>query len=277
MELVEFTKKLCSPVDMTYSYIAYIDESGDDGLNPANFRRAGQHGGSSHWLTVSAMVARYKWHNHAVSWRNEILTTTRKNTRDLHFANLSHGQRLAAAQLLSTKPIRAISVLSNKTTIPTGSYNCPSELYFYLTRYVIERVSWICKSHRRFGEGDGRVKIVFSRRGSLSYDDFRDYLRRLQSQQTSIYWPAIDINGIDAQDHSRLAGLQLADIIASSMASGLEANEYGNCESRYAEVLKPITYYATSKNYFSYGVKLVPNLSQQTLTAEQTRFINIFK
>ncbi len=38
---------------------------------------------------------------------------------------------------------------------------------------------------------------------------------------------------------------------------GVEPNHYGNCEPRYAEILKPITYERRG-NYLSYGVKVVP-------------------
>lgn len=43
-------------VRFMFSFVAYIDESGDDGLT--NFRVAGRRGGSSHWLNVSSTVMR---------------------------------------------------------------------------------------------------------------------------------------------------------------------------------------------------------------------------
>lgn len=261
---------------MTHSFIAYIDESGDDGLNPANFRKVGVRGGSSHWLAVSAMVMRHKWEPRTVFWRNSVLEKTKKKAQHLHFADLNHGQKTAACQYLVKMPIRAISVLSNKTTIPEDTYASPNQLYFYLTRYVIERISWICRDYKRFGEGDGSVKIIFSRRGGMSYEDFRGYLRTLKDMRTTIVWPSIDIDAVDAQDHSRNAGLQLADSIASGMASGLEMNEFGNCECRYGEILKAITY-SYRKKYMGYGTKIVPDFTRLQLSEEQLRFINIFK
>lgn len=261
---------------MSHSFIAYIDESGDDGLNPSRFRKVGKKGGSSHWLTVSAMIMRYKWEPHAITWRNTILDKTRKKTKHLHFADLQHGQKIVACQSIVKMPIRAISVMSNKGSIPDDTYTSPNQLYCYLTRYVIERISWICRDYKRFGEGNGSVKIIFSRRGGMSYEDFRSYLRKLKEMETRIEWPSIDIDNIDAQDHSKNAGLQLADTIASGMSAGLEANEFGNWEWRYAEILKAITY-SYRRKYMSYGTKIVPDFRQLQLAEEQLKFINIFK
>ena len=39
-----------------HSYIAYIDESGDDGLQ--RFREPGRQGGASKWLAISACILR---------------------------------------------------------------------------------------------------------------------------------------------------------------------------------------------------------------------------
>ena len=262
---------------MTHSFIAYVDESGDDGL--ANFRAPGVNGGSSTWLVISACVLRASRDLEAVAWRNEILSKMpERRSRDLHFAQLNHGQKTVAAQCLASKGIRAISVLSDKQTITTGVYEGKNQLYFYLARYLIERVSWLCRDLRpQVPEGDGRVRIIFSRRGGMSYNDFRAYLTRLNEDSTvRIHWPVVDINGIDALDHSKRAGLQLADVIASSFAAGIEPNRYGNCESRYAEILKPAVFHR-GENYFSYGVKLVPQLGNQRLSQEQQRFIDLFK
>lgn len=113
----------------------------------------------------------------------------------------------------------------------------------------------------------------------MSYDSFRDYLHRLKAsndQEVNIHWPVIDIDGTDAKDHSTSASLQLADAIASSFASAVEPNPYGNCELRYAEILKPIAYQRKG-NFLSYGVKMVPKHEECGLNGEQKRFIELFK
>jgi len=264
---------------MPHTFIAYIDESGDDGL--ANYREPGRQGGASSWLVLSALVFRAQYDLEAVSWRDEIVARMpERKKRVLHFAKLSHGQKLVAARELASRPVRAISVLGYKRNIPEGIYTEKNQLYFYITRYLIERISWLCRDMRpRAPEGDGRAKIIFSRRGGMSYDDFRVYIEKLHGNHQSdirIHWPVIDIPGIDAQDHKNRAGLQLADIVASSIASGLEHDRYGNCEFRYAEILKPIIY-NRKHNYFSYGLKFFPSHSDITLSEEQIRTIRTFE
>lgn len=265
---------------MAHSYIAYIDESGDDGLG--NYRTPGGAGGASTWLTLSATVCRMSRDLEMVSWRNEIRHKLgeRAQKRPLHFKDLNHGQRTMASQILATKALRAICIIANKPVIPPGIYTHKNQLYFYLSRYLIERISWLCRDLRRqVQEGDGRVKIVFSRRGGLSYEDFRAYLVKLkESKDTSIQinWSVIDIDGIEAQDHSKKAGLQIADIIASSITAGVEQDFYGNCEPRYAQTLKPILYHRR-ENYLSYGLKFYPGPERLRLNNQQQMLLSIFE
>lgn len=263
---------------MTHSYLAFIDESGDDGLE--NFRGPGK-GGASSWLVLSACVFRRIHGLDAVSWRDEILCQMpQKKVRSIHFSYLRHEQKIVAVQVISAKPLRVINVLAAKRPIPSGIYTDKNQLYFYMTRYLLERLSWLCRDQReKVPEGDGRVAVTFSRRGGMSYEAFRDYLRRLKASNdpdVRIHWPVIDIEGVDAKDHSTNASLQLADAIASSFAAAVEPNHSGNCERRYAEILKPVTYHRKN-NYLSYGVKIVPSPDGWDLTSEEKRFVELFK
>ncbi len=158
---------------MSYSYLAFIDESGDDGLD--KFRVPGKQGGATMWLVISACLFRQTHTLDSVAWRDEIMgQMPEKKSRELHFATLNHNQRVVAANVIASKPLRAISVLAAKRPIPTGIYVEKNQLYFYMTRYLIERLSWLCRDLRpRVPEGDGRVAITFSRRGGMSYSDFR--------------------------------------------------------------------------------------------------------
>jgi hypothetical protein len=261
---------------MTHHFIAYIDESGDDGLS-GKYRGAGRRGGSSRWLTVSACVMRSAWDREAVTWRDEILARAEKKTKTLHFVDLTHAQRLVTCQYLAKKPVRAITVLSNKETIAPGTFADSHQYYFYLTRYVVERISWICRDYAINGSENCRVKIIFSRRGRMSYGEFRAYLVHLKNNvETNIHWDAIDIDGIDAQDHSTRAGLQLADVFASAMSCGVDPDHFGNCECRYADILKPVIY-QRNRNYLSYGAKIVPHVDEMQLSDDQKRFVALFR
>lgn len=265
---------------MTHTYVAFIDESGDDGIDKP-FRQIGGAGGSSKWLIISACLFRQTYSLEAVRWRDEISAKMpERQSRTLHFAKLNHGQKLATVQTIASKPLRAISIVSAKELIPAGIYTDKNQLYFYMTRYLIERLSWLCRDHRPLApEGDGRVAITFSRRGGMQYDQFREYLQRLKadnSGEVRIHWPVIDIDAVAAADHSKSASLQLADAIASAVAAGFEPDRYGNCEPRYAETLKPVTY-NRNKNYLSYGIKIVPSHDQCTLDQQQMKMLEIWK
>ncbi|GIL01251.1 MAG: hypothetical protein BroJett030_11500 [Alphaproteobacteria bacterium] len=265
---------------MSHTYVAFIDESGDDGLDKP-FRGIGDDGGPSNWLVISACLFRKTHSLDAVAWRDEISAKMpERKSRQLHFARLKHGQKLVAVQTIAKKPLRALSVIAAKNPIPEGIYKERNQLYFYMTRYLIERLSWLCRDHRRLApEGDGRVAITFSRRGGMQYDEFRAYLGRLKDDDEGdvrIHWPVIDIDAVAAADHSSSASLQLADAVASAFAAGFEPDRYGNCEPRYAETLKPITYHR-NKNYLSYGVKLVPNYEGCGLNQQQLKMIEVWK
>ena len=265
---------------MAHSYIAYIDECGDDGLG--NYRKAGVSGGSSHWLTLSATICRYSRDLETVAWRDAIRSKLpqKRWSKPLHFSELNHQQRVMAVNTLRRKPFRAMCVIANKPIIPDGIYTNKNQLYFYLCRYLIERLSWLCRDMRpSVPEGDGRVKIVFSRRGGMSYDDFRAYLERLKADvdhDIQIHWPVIDIEGIEAKDHSRVAGLQVSDIVASGVTAGVEPDFYGNCELRYAETLKPAIYNRKG-NYLSYGMKFYPWAKELELSDQQKSLVALFE
>ncbi|MCP1337454.1 DUF3800 domain-containing protein [Futiania mangrovi] len=261
-----------------HSFIAFIDESGDDGLR--NFRRPGVAGGASTFLTICACLIRATNDVETVQWRDEIKEGSGKRSkgRDIHFADFNHAQKRFACQKIQSLPLRYIAAISHKPSIPEGTYNTKNALYFYMTRYVIERISWFCRDMRpTVREGDGRVKIVFSRRGGMSYEDFKKYLEILkQSPQNSIHWPVIDIESIKAEDHSRVAGLQLADCGASAFSCALEPDTFGNVESQYLAILKR-NIYSKNGNFLSYGFKLFPNFQGIDLSEDQICSINLLR
>lgn len=264
---------------MGHSFIAYIDESGDDGFG--NYREIGGRGGSSRWLGITAFLIRTSREFETVSWRDEILARMpERQTRELHFAKLNHSQRIVACQAIASKPIRLVSVLANKERLHAERFDEKNYLYFYVTRYLVERLSWLCRDYRRdVPEGDGRLAITFSRRGGMSYDGFRTYLRTLRDvgdESVRIHWPVIDIDAVDAADHAKRAGLQLADTAASAFTAGVEPDRYGNCEPRYSEILRPVTYRHRGA-YWGYGVKFMPPPEDALLTADQMKMLDLWR
>lgn len=262
---------------MAHSFIAYIDESGDDGLT-GKYKTVGQRGGSSHWLTLSASVWRFGRDLEATEWIKDINAKfPNVQSKVIHCQNLTHQQRVAASQVLSKKPFKSICVMAHKPSLDPDAFKGKNFLYFYLCRFLIERLSWLCRDSRKsIKEGDGRVKIVFSRRGKLSYEDFKEYLGKLRADPTvTVNWQVVDIDGIEARDHATRAGLQVSDIIATCMTAGVEQDIFGNCEDRYSEILRPLIY-KRKGNYLSYGLKMLPPHDQLDLSDQQKAFISKF-
>lgn len=263
---------------MTHSFNVYIDESGDDGM--AKFRKPGEGGGASSWLAVGACIVRASRDLELVSLRDRIKSECRPTSsrRDIHFKDFNHSQKRRACQIIAGQPLRFSCVLGLKNTPNAEPFVQKNQLYFYLTRYLIERVSWLCRDKRRsVQEGNGMAKITFSRRGGLNYDGFRSYLQRLKnSHDTEIHWPVIDIDAVDALDHSRVASLQIADCGVSAIAAAIEPDPYGNVEGSYIQELKGNIYNRQGK-YLSYGLKTLPPLDSAELTPAQVAAFQGFK
>src|SRR5690606_37477617 len=98
---------------------------------------------------------------------------------------------------------------------------------------------------RQHGDGQCTLKLVFSRRSGTDYASMRDYLELIRDGREVIPNPfRIDFNVLDldqmrVENHSKWAGLQIADVCTSAFASAVERNFYGEMEPRYAEILAP--------------------------------------
>ena len=248
---------------MANSFVCYIDESGDEGF--VSYRKPRLNGGASSWLVIGACVVRQSNDLEMVRWRDEIRNTCRPNQkgRDIHFQDFPHAERREACRIIGEKPLRFSFARGHKPSLDSADLRGKNRLYFYLTRFLLERITWLCTSLRsQVPEGDGRIRIVFSRRRSMSYEAFRDYLLRLKRDPAvRIKWPLIDIDGIDAQDHSRVAGLQIADFGTSAIAKLVEGDRFGHTETSYAEALRKHIY-SNQGNFLSYGLKAFPKLEE---------------
>src|SRR3546814_7894445 len=163
----------------------------------------------------------------------------------LHFRELKHEQKIPYVRAIAAAPLRTVSVLVHKPSLnePETFQAEKFRLYFYLTRYLLERVSWLCRDHRRANEGDGTAEVIFSNRSYMSYDAMRTYLCRLRDHaDTRIDWSAFDPSAIRAVNHEKMMGLQLADAVASSLYFAVNLNRYGETEDRYASILAPTLY-----------------------------------
>lgn len=245
----------------TASFVVYIDESGDEG-----FVFNGDGSGSSRWLVLSAAVIRKANDLQMVSCLKEVREVLGKPPKTpLHFVDLKHEQRVPYIRRVGGLPIRTVSVMVYKPLIREAEkfQNNKYYLYHYATRMLLERVSWLCRDQRREGEGDGFAEIIFSNRSNMSYEEIRDYLRLLRRQHEAdpekiqIDPTVIDPERIGSVEHSKLAGLQLADAVASGIHFGVKVNRYGETEPAYLPHLRK-TFYRHKGELMGYGIKVWP-------------------
>lgn len=244
---------------MTASFTVYIDESGDEG-----FVFLHEEKGSSRWLVLSAAVFRKGSDLDAVRLMREVRARLGKDAKKaLHFRELKHEQRVPYVRAISEASLRTVSVLIHKPSIkePERFQTEKYRLYRYAARLLLERVSWLCRDHRRAGEGDGTAEIIFSNRSAMSYDDLRNYLTHLRGtselKDIRIDWSVVKPEQVRAVNHDQLAGLQIADAVASGVFFAVNLNQYGEVENRYLNLLAP-TCYRRQKTVLGYGLKFWP-------------------
>ena len=266
---------------MTLQFIAYIDEAGDEGLGKL---KQVAHSGQSNWLAIGGILVAPDHDKSLPLWRDEVMALfPAKNRRDLHFRDLNHHQRVAAVEYLAGKTFGICCVCSNKITLcDDGKYfklfTQKGYLYNYLTRYLLERLT---SAVREVADRTGQkceLRIVFSRRGGTDYQSMREYLilmrdgRERVQPVRSIDWSVFSPDDIKVENHSRWAGLQLADVVTSATAAGLEPNGYGHYEPRYANTLAK-RYLTKNKRVLNTGLVLVPPIGKCPLDNSQKGFV----
>jgi len=245
---------------MGCEYVIYIDEAGDDGLGKL---RNANGSGQSRWFAVGACCVRYSNDQNLVKWRDEIANNfANRQSRDIHFKHLKHDQRRYACRILGRKPVRIAAAISNKVTLldlppdRLQTYKRKNHLHNYLTRWLLERIS-----------------------AALKQDSIKYGLTNSSNSPGKIDWDVIDPDNIQAMDHDKRAGLQLADIATSAIFKAVEPNRFEVCESSYANELRNVIFkHPVNKSALDYGIIHIPRIKQNTpLNAEQKAFFNSWK
>jgi hypothetical protein len=79
-------------------------------------------------------------------------------------------------------------------------------------------------------------------------------------------------------DHSKFAGLQLADVIAGAFYLAVEQNRGGavECDPSCAKLLKPLVHYKGFSWYLGVGLKPMPALHEMNLADSQKPLFNLY-
>ena len=256
---------------MTASFRAYIDEAGDEGFK---FRREGRREGSSDWFVIAALITQSETDLQTVKTidgvRQQFGIPPKKH---LHWKDLKHPEKVRYSQILADLgQTRAVVVAVHKPSLrDRETFQGGFRLYFYITRYLLERVSWLARDLHRPAPaaGDGTVEVIFSNRQGMSYADLTAYIKKLgadkeHGQKIEIDFNHLKIDQITTRTPGKSMGLQLADALASGFFNGLERDHYGNTEPRYAKNLK-LTLYRHAHKVEGYGLKIVPGAAKDSL------------
>lgn len=268
---------------MVERYYAYIDEAGDEGFGKL---RSSTESGQSRWLVLGGIIVAEDADRALPRWRDDItnLFQTKKKERDLHFRNLKHAQKVAACKNLTKQKFGIVTVCSNKITVANSPkyvsiFKDKGMLYNYLTRFLLERITTsVAKARNRDG-CEVELHVRFSRRGGTDYHAMHDYLILMKEGREkikpvrSIDWSVFNPDHIKVENHSKLAGLQIADVVTSALAAGLEPNLYGDVEGQYAEILAD--HFVKHKgSILDCGLTLIPRLGMNPLSQDQKTFVD---
>lgn len=248
---------------MPASFQVYIDESGDEGFS---FDL-----GSSEWFVLAGVIVRTEDDSPVVRVVDSVRQRLNKPRRKvLHFRDLKHKQKLVYVDEVSRRALRVISVLVHKPSLREPEiFRAEYRLYFYMARYLLERVSWYCRGRYLPDDfGDGTADLIFSNRSATQFEVYLRLLRRLtDTSDVRIDWGVINTEQITAYNPGKRMGLQVADAAAGAFSRAVEPDTHGFTEDHYLRILKPVIYHYRGR-YLGYGAKIWPREAHSFLERE---------
>lgn len=258
-----------------YSYVAYIDESGDPGLNKVAPRTPG---GSSEWIIVAAALIPAELEPEMAAWVNDLTRRLKSHQlHDIHFQKLNDSRKALCCSFLAEKNVKLFAVISNKQNMEgwqnPRAAQIPSNNWFYcwLTRILLERVTDYVyhAAHKRYGE-PRFVKLEYSERGGLRYSQMRAYYEWLKLKTAvgsrlpfvpfgDFQYSVIHPDLMRVYNHAERDGLKLPDIVASAFFKAVDVHQTGACDPSFAKLLSNRMAKAPDSGQVAgYGVKLFP-------------------
>ena len=170
--------------------------------------------------------------------------------KPLHWYKLNHQQRRVVVQEVTNEPIKFVSVCVDKPRLTQRYLRQPPALYWYATRYLMERISWYVDDQ------GGRVHLIFENRARFNYTTLNSYIQNLVTDPNTQVRNVID--RVIPLNKSQSKMLQVADSFASATYAAFEPDRYGNVDPTYLQALKHLSYRRRGR-LFSYGLKAFPN------------------
>lgn len=283
--------------NVNYEYIAYIDEAGDPGLKKVKPLDAN---GSSEWLIIAATVVNAQRESEVVQWSKDFVNLSgSRQTKQIHFRKLNDKAQVATCLKFSELPLRAFVVCSNKKNMKNwknpfadamavtlvGSLSRYQWFYYWVSRILLEKVTdWVFRHSMATLGRPGKLKIEFSERGGIRYDEIDQYYKLLKAHDRNgtqfidfdtINWQVIERELIEAYPHNSRAGLVLPDIVASSFFAACDKHDRGKPPNPLSAFrLDPrMARRRLGPNELpaGYGVKLMPSVQEANLDEDQFR------
>jgi hypothetical protein len=236
---------------------AYIDEAGDEGFK----------NGASQWFVISSVVVGKEGDRDAAHVIDEIKarlwgSVTRQ---PLHWNRLRHEKKRVVIQEISRRIFTLFAVALEKKYLVRERFDSQYDrsnrvrfrwaMYFYATKLLVERV---CKYADRHG---ARVNLIFENRGSISYQDLRDYLTFMTDYPgpygTAPTIPRTTIKSVEPHNKETKKLLQVADACSGALYDALCVDQYGNVESSHILGLAD-KFDRVNGRLWGYGLKLFP-------------------
>jgi Protein of unknown function (DUF3800) len=130
---------------MATRFVAYIDESGDEGFH---FPEDRPEGGSSKWFVISAVITPIARDKDVIGLARSIRAALQMQPKAvLHFSKLQHEKRVHVINRIATSWLTVTTVIIHKERIekPEIFQAGAFRLYKYAARLLLERISWYCR------------------------------------------------------------------------------------------------------------------------------------
>lgn len=230
---------------LTKKYIAYIDESGDEGIKKG-----------TEWFILTAVIVERENDLKTSKAIDDIKTALKiPPHKPFHWKEIRkkhRSKKRLAIDRISEEDFVYINIVVNTYDINNGKLQ-GHLLYNYFCRYLLERISWFVH------ENNGVVDLIFSNKSNISYPELKKYLQSLHYElDCEIKWHTI--RNFYVFNSSQKKMLQFADACASSLAEAFNKDIYGYYDDIFVMTLHN-KLYRRKGNLLSYGLKIFPTES----------------
>jgi len=223
---------------------AFVDESGTRDLHPK----------SSDHFVMSAVVIDPSQHGLLEEDLLKLKSLTgRLPEHEITFKRLDDKHRATVATYLGQLNWpTVVSVVVCKRELENSLPN-DTDRYLYTLKLLLERLSWLARDNKKV------MHYTLAHIKGMKLQTLRSYEAFLRQSDSTIAWKYLTNNGGKLDQPKRLAGLQIADLVASSTGIAFNASpRSGRVHPEYFEPLFRHLYNPTPGKLTSYGLKMHP-------------------